>query len=49
MNAIAESTELLDRNYALIKLDGSAAMPFTPDELRFKNPRLRTMDVIYGI
>ena len=49
VNAIAESTELLDRNYALIKLDGSAAMPFTPDELRFKNPRLRTMDVIYGI
>ena len=49
VSAIADNLELLDRNYALIKLDGKAAIPFTLDELRFENPRLRTMDVIYSI
>ena len=49
ISTIEESRELLDRNYALIRLDGSAAMPYALDELRFENPRLRTMDIIRGI
>lgn len=49
VNAIAENRELLDRNCALIRLDGSAEMPFTLDELHFENPRLRTMEIIRAL
>lgn len=47
--AIAESEEIIDRNMSLIKLSDCAEMPFSLDDARFENPRLRTMDVIRGI
>ena len=47
--AIDGGHEILTRNSALIKLGKGAALPFTLDEIRFTNPRLRTMDVIRGI
>ena len=47
--ALSESQEIIERNMALIKLSEGADMPFELDEVRFENPRLRTMDVIRGI
>ena len=47
--AIENGTEILDRNYSLIKLGEDAELPFTIDEIKFTNPMLRTMDVIRGI
>ena len=48
-DAVAESAEILKRNMSLIKLDKGADIPFSIDDAEFKNPRLRTMDVIRGI
>ena len=47
--AISESEEIIERNLALIRLSENADIPFSLDEARFENPRLRTMDVIRGI
>ena len=47
--AINESTEIIERNLALIRLSEGADIPFTLDEARFENPRLKTMDIIRGI
>ena len=47
--AIAESKEIIDRNMSLIRLVEGAKMPFTLDEAKFTDPRLRTMDVIRSI
>ena len=47
--AICESEEIIERNLALIRLSGVADIPFSLDEAKFINPRLRTMDVIRGI
>lgn len=47
--AIEESEQIIERNLSLIKLCEGADTPFTLDEARFNNPRLRTMDVIRGI
>jgi DNA polymerase-1 len=47
--AVKESREVLERNYALIRLSGDAEIPFSLEEAEFKNPWLRTMDVIRGI
>lgn len=47
--AINESAEIIERNLALIRLSEGADIPFTLDEARFENPRLKTMDIIRGI
>ena len=48
-HAIDESHALLERNEALIKLQGGASLPFALEEIAFTNPRIRTMDIIRGI
>ena len=47
--ALGESGEIIERNLTLIRLSDGAEMPFSLDEAAFKNPHLRTMDVIRGI
>ena len=47
--AIEEGSDIISRNLSLIRLDGNADMPYSLEAIEFKNPRLRTMDVIRGI
>ena len=47
--ALDESRELIERNMTLIKLSDVADIPFSLEQAKFDNPRLRTMDVIRGI
>ena len=48
-NKIAEGTEILMRNYSLIRLDGDCELPFEIDELHFSAERIKTMDVLRKI
>lgn len=47
--AIEGGVDVLKRNMALIKLSGDEDIPFSLEEIEFKNPHLKTMDVIRGI
>lgn len=47
--AIDEGGEIIKRNLSLIRLGEGASLPFELDETSFKNPYIRTMDVIRGI
>ncbi|MDR1628831.1 MAG: flap endonuclease [Oscillospiraceae bacterium] len=47
--SILRNTERLRTNYKLIRLDGTAAMPFSLDELRYSYTGISTFDVLRGI
>ena len=47
--AITESADILERNLSLIRLCEGADIPFSLDDAKFENPRLRTMDIVRGI
>ena len=44
--AINNGVDILKRNLSLIRLTGSAEIPFSLNEILFVNPHVRTMDVI---
>ena len=46
---VKESSEILLRNYSLIKLDDTGILPFEIDELEYTNERIKTMDVLRKI
>ena len=46
---VKESSEILLRNYSLIKLDDAGILPFEIDELEYTNERIKTMDVLRKI
>ena len=47
--AIEDGGDIIERNLSLIRLGNAATMPYSLADIEFKNPRLRTMDVIRGI
>ena len=46
---VKESSEILLRNYSLIKLDDAGILPFEIDELEYTSERIKTMDVLRKI
>jgi len=44
--SIKRNAERLRKNYRLIKLDGKAGMPFTPDELKYAYNGAKTAEII---
>ena len=46
---IAEGKDILLRNYRLIKLEDTGALPFTAEELEYTAERIKTMDVLRKI
>ena len=46
---VKESSEILLRNYSLIKLDDTGILPFEIDELEYISDRIKTMDVLRKI
>ena len=48
-DSINEGRDILVRNRALIKLDGEADIPFTPDEAVYDKLPPRTMEVIHAL
>ena len=46
---VKESSEILLRNYSLIKLDDAGILPFEIDELEYTSDRIKTMDVLRKI
>ena len=47
--AIEGGGDIIERNLSLIRLGSAAAMPYSLADIEFKNPRLRTMEVVHGI
>lgn len=47
--SIQENTNRLRTNYALIKLDNHASLPFTLDELTYQYSGITTTEVLFGI
>ncbi len=48
-NALLQNTERVQINRQLITLNNRAALPFSPDEMRYDNRGLKTGDVLRGI
>ena len=47
--SLLRNTERLRKNLRLIRLDGSAPLPFSREELRFSDPGVTTNGVLRGI
>ena len=48
-DSVIRNTERLRKNYRLIKLNGGAELPFTPEQLVWQNDGVTTKEVLKGI